>query len=150
MMMDSIRHFKTPYGTMGDLFDATFVESVSKVYFEDMLFETWNHGRTVLIGDAAHKLQPSTGAGAVNAMQDAVILANHMYDIKPTSLENIKQALSDYKEERFEAVKEQYPQAEFVAKLHFGHNAVRSGMRSFLPDGLTAISQSYSKGTPVK
>ncbi len=50
-MMDSTRHFKTPYGTMGDLFDATSVEGVSKVYFEDMLFETWNHGRTVLIGD---------------------------------------------------------------------------------------------------
>ncbi|KAF9110024.1 hypothetical protein BGX30_008155, partial [Mortierella sp. GBA39] len=54
-MMDEIRHFKTPYGTMGDLFDATDVERVSKVYFEDMLFETWNHGRTILIGDAAHK-----------------------------------------------------------------------------------------------
>lgn len=50
-MMDLIRHFKTTYGTMGDLFDATPVERISKVYFEDMLFETWNHGRTVLIGD---------------------------------------------------------------------------------------------------
>ena len=50
-MLDSIRHFKTPYGTMGDLFDVTPIERVSKVYFEDMLFETWNHGRTVLIGD---------------------------------------------------------------------------------------------------
>ena len=67
------------------------------------------------------QLLPSTGAGAVNAMQDAVILANHLYDIKPTSFENIKQALSDFKEERFGAVKEQYPQAEFAAKLQFGH-----------------------------
>ena len=50
-MMDELRHFKTPYGTMGDLFDATDVEGVSKVFFEDMLFETWNHGRTILIGD---------------------------------------------------------------------------------------------------
>lgn len=50
-MMDSIRHFKTTYGTMGDLFDVTPMEGVSKVYFEDMLFETWHHGRTVLIGD---------------------------------------------------------------------------------------------------
>ena len=50
-MMDSIRHFVTPYGALGDLFDVTPIERVSKVYFEDMLFETWNHGRTVLIGD---------------------------------------------------------------------------------------------------
>jgi 2-polyprenyl-6-methoxyphenol hydroxylase-like FAD-dependent oxidoreductase len=53
-MMDSIRHFKTPYGTIGDLFDVTPIDRVSKVYFEDQLFETWNHGRTVLIGDGMH------------------------------------------------------------------------------------------------
>ncbi|KAF9280507.1 hypothetical protein BGZ88_012154 [Linnemannia elongata] len=39
-MLDEIRHFKTPYGTMGDLFDATDIENVSKIYFEDELFET--------------------------------------------------------------------------------------------------------------
>ncbi|KAF8945126.1 hypothetical protein BGZ47_003217 [Haplosporangium gracile] len=120
-MMNSIRHFKTPYGTLGDLFDATPIERVSKVYFEDMLFDTWNHGRTVLIGDAAHKLLPSSGAGAVNAMQDAIILANHLYDIKPTSLENIERALSDYKEDRFDAIKDQYPQSHMSAKLIYGH-----------------------------
>ncbi|OAQ29398.1 FAD/NAD(P)-binding domain-containing protein [Linnemannia elongata AG-77] len=120
-MMDEIRHFKTPYGTMGDLFDATDIERVSKVYFEDMLFETWNHGRTVLIGDAAHKILPSSGAGAVNAMQDAVLLANHLYDIFPTSFENIKTALAEYKEERFDAIKEQYPQSYISAKLIYGH-----------------------------
>ncbi|KAF9900785.1 hypothetical protein EC991_006888 [Linnemannia zychae] len=137
-MMDSIRHFNTTYGTLGELFDVTPIERVSKVYFEDMLFETWTHGRTVLIGDgmclvflnfdlialwhlSAHKLLPSSGAGAVNAMQDAVLLANHIYDIYPTSFENIKEALSSYKEERFDAVKEQYPQSYISAKLMYGH-----------------------------
>ncbi|KAK3839488.1 MAG: hypothetical protein JOS17DRAFT_798953 [Linnemannia elongata] len=120
-MMNSIRHFKTLYGTLGELFDVTPIEGVSKVYFEDMLFETWTHGRTVLIGDAAHKLLPSTGAGAVNAMQDAVLLANHIYDIIPTSFDNIKAALNNYKEERFEAIKDQYPQSYISAKLMYGH-----------------------------
>ncbi|KAG0293458.1 hypothetical protein BGZ96_002800 [Linnemannia gamsii] len=113
-MMDSIRHLKTPYGILGDLFDATQLDRVSKVYFEDMLFDTWNHGRTVLIGDG-------NGAGAVNAMQDAVILANHLYDIKPTSFENIEQALNDYKEDRFDAIKDQYPLSHMSAKLIYGH-----------------------------
>ncbi|KAG9070427.1 hypothetical protein KI688_007963 [Linnemannia hyalina] len=131
-MMDSIRHFKTTYGTMGDLFDSTPIEVVSKVYFEDMMFETWYHGRTVLIGDAAHKLLPSTGAGAVNAMQDAVILANHLYDIKPTSFENIKNAFKGYKDERYEAVKEQYAQTQFAAKLQFGHTFSERIMRYIL------------------
>jgi hypothetical protein len=55
-MMDETRHFKTIYGTLGDLFDATPMERISKVYFEDKLFETWNHDRTVLIGDGKSKL----------------------------------------------------------------------------------------------
>ncbi|KAF9101330.1 hypothetical protein BGX29_005777 [Mortierella sp. GBA35] len=120
-MLDSIRHFKIPHGTLGDLFDATPTERVSKVYFEDMFFETWTHGRTILIGDAAHKLLPSTGAGAVNAMQDAVILANCLYDIKPTSFENIKLALNEYKDQRYDLVKAQYAHSHFNAKVQFGH-----------------------------
>ncbi|KAF9125533.1 hypothetical protein BGW39_007333, partial [Mortierella sp. 14UC] len=120
-LMHSIRHFKTMYGTLGDLFDVTNIEHVSKVYFEDMSFETWNHGRMVLIGDAAHKLLPSSGAGAVNAIQDTVLLANHIYDIYPTSYENIRTALQEYKEGRFEAIKEQYPQSYMAAKLRYGH-----------------------------
>ncbi|KAF9088856.1 hypothetical protein BGX29_011689 [Mortierella sp. GBA35] len=120
-MLDSFRHFKTVYGTLGELFDATPTERVSKVYFEDKLFETWTHGRTILIGDAAHKLLPSTGAGAVNAMQDAVVLANCLYDIKPTSFENIKIALKDFKEQRFDHIKTQYGQSQMGAKLLYGH-----------------------------
>jgi hypothetical protein len=54
-------------------------------------------------------------------MQDAVLLANHLYDIKPTSYENIKKALCEYKEERFGAIKDQYPQSYTAAKLIYGH-----------------------------
>ncbi|KAF9279304.1 hypothetical protein BGZ88_012810 [Linnemannia elongata] len=54
-------------------------------------------------------------------MQDAVLLANHLYDIKPTSYENIKLALNAYKEERFDAIKDQYPQSYMSAKLTYGH-----------------------------
>ncbi|KAF9114753.1 hypothetical protein BGX30_006492, partial [Mortierella sp. GBA39] len=128
-MLDLLRGLKTPYGIMGDLFDATPIERISKVYYEDMLFETWTHGRTVLIGDAAHKLLPSSGAGAVNAMQDAVLLANHLYDINPTSFENIKLALNAYKDERFDAVKDQYPQSYMSAKLIYGHNILERILR---------------------
>ncbi|KAF9900419.1 hypothetical protein EC991_007353 [Linnemannia zychae] len=131
-LLDSIRHFKSPYGDLGVLFDATPIDKVSKVYFEDMLFETWNHGRTVLIGDAAHKLLPSSGAGAVNALQDAVLLANHLYDIKPTSFENIKIALSEYKDERFEAIKDQYPQSHIAAKIMFGHTFTERVLRQIV------------------
>ncbi|KAG0281199.1 hypothetical protein BGZ95_006025 [Linnemannia exigua] len=118
-LLDSLRHFRTPNGTLGDLFDATPLDQVCKVSFEDVLFDTWNHGRTVLIGDGM--LLPTSGAGAVNAMQDAVLLANHIYDIKRVNFENIKTALKEYKEERFDSVKDQYSHSHMSAKLILGH-----------------------------
>jgi len=36
---------------MGDLIDATQRSTISKVFLEHKLFNTWFHGRTVLIGD---------------------------------------------------------------------------------------------------
>ncbi|KAF9088614.1 hypothetical protein BGX23_007235 [Mortierella sp. AD031] len=120
-LLERIRHFKTPYGTLGTIFDATPMDRISKVYFEDKLFKTWNHDRVVLIGDAAHKLLPSTGAGAVNAMQDAVVLSNYLYDIVNPSFENIKATLDEYREERFPYIESQYAASQFSAKLQFGH-----------------------------
>lgn len=52
-MLEEIRDFKTPYGTMGDLIDATPKDVISKVYLEDKLFQTSHQGRTVLIGDGS-------------------------------------------------------------------------------------------------
>jgi len=37
--------------TLGDLFDKTPMDLISKVMLEEKIFETWYHGRTVLIGD---------------------------------------------------------------------------------------------------
>jgi hypothetical protein len=67
-------------------------------------------------------------------MQDAVLLANHLYDIKPTSFENIQSALKEYKLERFEAVKDQYPQSHMSAKLIYGHVSRRNS-HTFSPWG---------------
>lgn len=52
-MIQAVRDFRIPFGshTLGDLIDATPRETISRVFLEDKLFETWNQGRTVLIGD---------------------------------------------------------------------------------------------------
>ncbi|KAG0301266.1 hypothetical protein BGZ97_002852, partial [Linnemannia gamsii] len=47
--------------TMGDLYDLTPKELISKVALEEKVFKTWYHGRIVLMGDACHKLNPSGG-----------------------------------------------------------------------------------------
>ncbi|KAG0354265.1 hypothetical protein BGZ54_001716 [Gamsiella multidivaricata] len=38
-------------GTMGDLFAATPKDLISKVIVEEKIFETWYHGKTVLLSD---------------------------------------------------------------------------------------------------
>jgi len=55
-MIEKVKDFNTPWGTLGDLIDQTPRDKISRVFLEDKLFETWTHERTVLIGDAAHKV----------------------------------------------------------------------------------------------
>lgn len=56
-MCDETRNFQIPIDidgrkmTMGDLYDLTPKEFISKVGLEEKVFETWHHGRTVLLGD---------------------------------------------------------------------------------------------------
>ena len=72
------RDFKLPIGgTMGDLIDATPKESTSKVMLEEKVFTTWHHARTVLIGDACHKMLPNFGRGNPSSnLQDMNDLGN--------------------------------------------------------------------------
>lgn len=54
-----IREFEdlpSPWGgTMGQVIQDTPKELISKVFLEEKLFETWYHGRTVLMGDGNSK-----------------------------------------------------------------------------------------------
>ncbi|KAG0366933.1 hypothetical protein BGZ54_004679 [Gamsiella multidivaricata] len=139
-MIEKVCEFKTPYGKMGDLFDATPKDQISRVFLEDMVYETWYHSRTVLIGDAAHKLLPSTGQGAVNAMQDAVVLANCLYDLESVTHENIQAALKNFREQRYDHVKTQHEASQFGAKIQYGHTWYERILRhivfNYLPKSL--------------
>ncbi|KAG0010191.1 hypothetical protein BGZ80_001696 [Entomortierella chlamydospora] len=128
-MIKEVRDFRIPTGTLGDLIDATPKERISRMFLEGRLFGTWTHGRTVLIGDACHKLPPSSGQGAVNAMQDAVILANCIYDLKSVAEVDVIEALRDFKEQRFPHVKDQFKASQTSAKLIFGQTTFERILR---------------------
>ncbi|KAF9901661.1 hypothetical protein EC991_005818 [Linnemannia zychae] len=152
-MIKSVAHFKTPYGTLGELINATPTDTISRVFLEDMLYQTWHHKRTVLIGDACHKLLPSTGQGCVNAIQDSVILANCLYDMMTTSIEDVTQALEDYREQRFEHVRTQYEASQWNAKIVYGHTfldrMLRQGTLHLLPKSVhRSISVKDAKYRP--
>jgi len=55
----------------------------------------WRHGRTLLVGDAAHAASPATGQGASMALEDAVVLAKCLRDAPDTDA-----ALARYEELR--------------------------------------------------
>lgn len=105
---------------MGDLIDATPKECISKVMLEEKLFETWYHNRTVLIGDSCHKMLPNAGRGALNAMMDAVVLANTIYEITSATPENITAALKEYYEIRYPHAKLELQGSQRMAKVLAG------------------------------
>lgn len=56
-MLNDFREKPCPYGgILGDLFDATPQDTISKVYLEHKMFETWFYKRSVLIGDGKSKI----------------------------------------------------------------------------------------------
>ncbi|KAG0350908.1 hypothetical protein BG005_009578 [Podila minutissima] len=111
-MCKEVRNFKIPGGkdgkglTLGVLIDRTPKELISKVMLEEKLFDTWYAGRTVLMGDACHKLNPSGGAGATTAIQDAVALANWISTLQAATLPDIEAIFKEYKAERYPAAKQ--------------------------------------------
>jgi len=54
-MCKEVQNFPIPGGdgtlTLGDIINNTPKEFISKVMLEEKVFETWYHGRSVLIGD---------------------------------------------------------------------------------------------------
>ncbi|KAF9208690.1 hypothetical protein BGZ59_010490 [Podila verticillata] len=127
-----VYHGATPYGHLGDLIDQTPKDKISRVFLEDKLFETWYSGRVVLIGDAAHKLLPSAGQGAVSAMQDAVILANCIYDLTALDTDSVATALKDYRDQRYPHVKSQYDASKMNAKILLGQKWTERLMRNVI------------------
>ncbi|KAF9154670.1 hypothetical protein BG015_000272 [Linnemannia schmuckeri] len=132
-ILGQVGNYKTPFGSLGDLIRATPRELISQVFLEDILYETWAHERVVLIGDACHKLLPNAGQGAVNAIQDAVILANCLYEIKPNPThDNLVRALHTYRDERYSHVKTQHSSSQLSAKIQLGHNWGEKMLRYFI------------------
>ncbi|KAI1311579.1 hypothetical protein EDD11_003354 [Mortierella claussenii] len=116
-------------GTMGDIVARTPRDLISKVFLEEKLFKTWYSGRTVLIGD---------GQGAVNAMQDAVVLANCIYHMESSSSESITAAFEEYYRQRFDHASQKFQTSKAWSMIMFGQKwterLLRQVMLNYTPD----------------
>ncbi|KAG0368292.1 hypothetical protein BGX24_002881 [Mortierella sp. AD032] len=104
--------------TLGELYDLTPKELISKVMLEEKVFKTWHHRRFVLMGDACHKLNPTGGHGAVTAMHDAIALANLIYAMPTKTQEDITTIFEEYHKERLPAVTESFKNSQLMAKAN--------------------------------
>ncbi|KAF9906865.1 hypothetical protein EC991_000229 [Linnemannia zychae] len=121
-MCDETRDFPLPIGsknmTMGDLYDITPPDMISKVMLEEKVFQTWHSGRIGLLGDACHKLNPSGAQGAVSAMHDAIALGNLLYSLPPHATgADIEKMFTEYHAERIVPVTESYNNSKALAKV---------------------------------
>ncbi|KAF9902052.1 hypothetical protein EC991_005386 [Linnemannia zychae] len=119
-MCDETRDFPIAFGngkmTLGDLYDRTPKDLISKVMLEEKVFKTWYSGRTILLGDACHKLHPAGGMGAMTSMHDAIALANLIYCLPSTNQKDITQMFSEYRDERLPPVTAAFNSSRSLAK----------------------------------
>ncbi|KAF9915370.1 hypothetical protein BX616_006302 [Lobosporangium transversale] len=101
--------------TIGNLIDNTPL--VSKVMLEEKVFGTWYHERTVLLGDACHKVHPASGSGAVNAIHDAVALANWLSVLNSNKVVHIERIFKEYRAERYPAALAAFASGQTLSKL---------------------------------
>ncbi|KAF9292662.1 hypothetical protein BGZ74_000216 [Mortierella antarctica] len=113
-MCKEFRHFKVPGGkdgqvlTLGDYIDRSPKEYIAKVMLEEIVFQTWHGGRTVLMGDG--------GAGALTAMHDAVTLANWICTLEAPSPSEIEDIFKEYRAERYPVAKEAFETSQVFTK----------------------------------
>ncbi|KAF9917015.1 hypothetical protein BGZ65_000034 [Modicella reniformis] len=86
-------------------------------------------------------MNPSTGQGAINAFQDAVILVNCLYDLLGDDddedkgslpMEKISEAFKDYRKQRFPHAKFQFENANMFAKVMSGQILSDRILRMFI------------------
>ncbi|KAK5658625.1 hypothetical protein OQA88_2018 [Cercophora sp. LCS_1] len=74
------------------------------VSLEEGVVDNWSwDDKIVLVGDAAHKFTPSTGAGCNNGIVDVVVLVNEIVNARAAG-EGMEKAFGEYQRARFDEV----------------------------------------------
>ncbi len=76
-----------------DMLNCKVLSQTSKKRFATVARDKWNESDTIFIGDAAHAMHYSIGAGTSQALKDALQLAETIYaDAPPCSFQEARQA----------------------------------------------------------
>ncbi|KAG0024980.1 hypothetical protein BGZ82_010279 [Podila clonocystis] len=128
-----VRPFKVPGGkdgkvlTLGEYVDRTPRHLMAKVMLEEIVFDTWYGGRTVLMGDACHKMNPAGGVGGITAIHEAVTLANWLSTLRFAGPKDVENVFKEYRAERYPV-----PKANFESSQLFIRNMGKNMLASFV------------------
>jgi 2-polyprenyl-6-methoxyphenol hydroxylase-like FAD-dependent oxidoreductase len=79
-LMQLFSEFADPAATLLDTLDAAADIHVSTI--EEVVVDSWVRDHVLLIGDAAHATSPNMAQGAAMALEDAIVLAHCLRDIR--------------------------------------------------------------------
>ena len=99
---------------------------------ETVTMATWHRGRVVLVGDAAHAIQPMMAQGCSMALEDAVVLADCL-----SSATDLEAALAGYETRRMSRVAWVQEQTAVLAKGFAMAPEIRNGLLSARGDAMT-------------
>ncbi|KOS19953.1 6-hydroxynicotinate 3-monooxygenase [Escovopsis weberi] len=104
----------------GDLWSRQTIFKMTPL--EEGVFNYWNHGRLVCMGDAIRKMAPNIGQGANMAIEDAAILSSilskaNLRGNDPTMKPELEDLLQEYVKMQHPRTKEVCDQSEFVVRM---------------------------------
>ncbi|KAF9134347.1 hypothetical protein BGW39_007364 [Mortierella sp. 14UC] len=119
LMCNEVRNYVIASGdgktmTLADLIDRTPKDQITKVILEEKLFKTWYSGRVVLLGDD----NPAGGEGAMNAMQDALAIANWLNVLSSPSKRDLEKVFKEYENERYPIAKAGFKNSQQYSRLY--------------------------------
>nr|WGJ63577.1 FAD-dependent monooxygenase [Aspergillus striatus] len=107
--------------TFGHVWDNREIATITPL--EEGLFQTWYHGRIVLMGDSVHKMTPNLGQGANMAIEDAASLASLLNNLldggdgQRLTREGIEAMLRQYRDSRYSRVRAVYNTSRFLVRF---------------------------------
>lgn len=108
--------------------DATPADSIIRhdVYELAQPLTSFTHGRSVLLGDAAHAMTPNLGQGAGQGIEDAVTLALLLRDRQSDKVEEVLERYSKLRRRRTTAL---WRQSRWMANVAQASGSLTAGLR---------------------
>jgi 2-polyprenyl-6-methoxyphenol hydroxylase-like FAD-dependent oxidoreductase len=124
---DLINLYKEDHDVVKELINATSENFLKYPIYEMPSIETWHKNNVCLIGDAAHAISPHAGQGASMAMEDAMMLAKCLRDIK-----NTQKAFAKFQQLRKQRVEKIAKIARDTGENFFLTNPIRKKLRNIM------------------